>query len=68
MSGLFDRDRKFHPMDKSVAEAAVTIRKATSLADLREWLCHERHHMQRRTVVNAIAGRIRKIEKRLNHE
>jgi len=61
--GLFGMDRKFHPMNTSVTEAMQDIRKSTSLADLRDWLHHERHHMQRRTIINAIAGRIRRIEK-----
>jgi len=62
---IFETNRTFHPMDESVAEAVVTIRKSTSLADLRDWLAHERHHFQRRTIVDAIAGRIRKIEKKV---
>jgi len=67
MIDLFDMDRKFHPMDTSVAEAMQDIRKATSLADLRDWLAHERRRGGRTTIINAISARIRKIEKGVNN-
>jgi len=63
MTDLFSNTRQFNPMDSSVDDAMQSIRKSTSLTNLRDWLKHERDGRNRSTIIKATSARIRRLEK-----